>query len=353
MKRMFCILSLIVLSGCGGYSDLGISDENSTEAKRYEILKALDEGNYDKVINALKEDPTYSGAFSPEEGKLNLAAAYVGKAGFDIARLIKNMIDAKDNQDPFAQFVTIVSKTLKDRGSIFLNKALQIYSEIAPACNPVPQDPVKKDACFYKAVVDATLAAVSVKNIVSDPNQWLNPQGCIQDANQNNVGDEAEASACVIEYAVKGSCSISGVTVSNLGDITFTSNGSSFTYTLLEINVSPSYPCTQGNTFYRLIDRKTSTAIVTEGFCTKDFTPCNSPDPNAGCYPCPLVDLETGEDISVTEAITNALDSSQDLINNLVSGTESQQAVEDFVREVCGADLQCTDEEIANYLQSL
>ncbi|EDP76569.1 hypothetical protein [Hydrogenivirga sp. 128-5-R1-1] len=343
----------VLLIGCGGYDGVGLSDDNSAEAKRYEVLKAIDEGNYDFVIQALSSDITYGGAFTQDEGRLNLASAYVGKAGFDANDIVKEMVNTVNNNttsDDFQQFIQALSKNIGTYGTLYLSKASALYGQIAGSCNPAPAEDIKKDACFYRGIVDVATAAVSIVSIVKDVNDWLNPQGCAEDANGNSVGDDADASACAIEYGANGSCTVTGASLTSLNsNLTFTdSQGNNYSFELVKIDVSGGSGCTNTNTFYRLIDNGSGTMAVTEGYCDTNFNPCNTPD-GTTCYPCPVVD--NGDVLDITETIVNTVESSQQIITSLVQGTDTEQAVNDFITEVCGADQNCTESEIASYLQ--
>lgn len=348
-------LSLLMV-GCGGYDSMGLSDKNSVEAKRYEIRKALDEGEYDFVISALEADPTYGGAFTEEEGKLNLAAAYVGKAGFDINDIVNEMVSTATTttqNQKFTQFIQALAKNVGVKGSLFLKKATVKYNEITNACNSTSLNDIEKDACFYKGIVDAATAATTVAAIVKDVEKWINPSGCSDDANQNGVGDDADVSACAISYAVNGSCSIPGVSYASLGYVTFTKDSSSFSFELLKVDVS-SPNCENPNTRYRLIDSGNKTVVVTEGYCKTDFTPCGNLDINVGCYPCPVVDFDTNRPLNITETIVDTIESAVEVITAITpNDTDVNNAVNQYLQEVCGTDQVCTEEEIANYLQSI
>jgi len=348
----FLLLSGVLLS-CGGYDSVGLSDKNSTAAKRYEILQAIDDGNYDHVISVLENDITYGGAFTTAEGRLNLASAYVGKAGFDVNEIVKEIVDNANNttNNDFQQFIQALSTNIGSYGTLYLSKASGLYGQIAGSCNPAPTEDIKRDACFYKGIVDVATAAVGLVKIVNDVNDWLNPQGCSEDANGNNVGDEADASACAIEYKANGSCTVSGASLTSINsNLTFTdSQNNSYSFELVRIDISGGSGCTNTNTFYRLIDNSSGTMAVTEGYCDTNFNSCSPLDPNNGCYPCPVVD--NGNVLDITESIVNTIESSQQIITSLVQGTDAEQAVNDFITEACGADQNCTESEIASYLQ--
>lgn len=354
-KTFLSILSLSLIVSCGGYDSVGLSDENSSEAKRYEILKALDEGNYDFVISNLEKDPTYGGTFSTEEGKLNLAAAYIGKAGLDINGIINIMIDTADRYtgDAFTAFLESLSNQVKTKGSLYLKKAYRIYDEIVQTCTPEPFDEIKKEACFYKDIVNATRAATTLNSVVSNVNSWLNPVGCEDDRNQNGVGDDGEITACAIEYAVSGTCTLQDVNIESAEDIIFTANNFEKTYALLEISVNPSQKCSAYGKYtgYKLVDKVAFTVVATEGYCKSDFSPCENLDLINGCYPCPVVDIETGETVNVVEDVVDSLQNANEIINIIApENSDVKQAVNEYIEEVCGLDKICIQEEIADYL---
>ena len=359
MKAKKLLLGAVLsagIFGCGGYDSVGISDDNTAEARRYEVQQALDEGNYDFVIQALENDPTYGGAFTREEGLMNLAAAYVGRAGFDINDVINELVDIADQttgNDDFSTFIRALTANLRERASLWLRRASETYARIVTSSCTSPATEIERDACFYRAVVDATNAAATVATVVEDVNTWLNPTGCSDDANQNNVGDEADATACAIEYAATGSCTVLGANLSVVNpSLTFRDGTNSYPFELVKIDISPSGDCSNTNTFYRLIDTSTNSVAVTEGYCDTNFNPCGSPD-GSTCFPCPVVDPTSGDAVDIVETVVNTIETSQDIITNLVAGTDAEQAVNDFIQEVCGVDQSCTQDEIANYLQSL
>ncbi len=363
VKILSSIGFVLFAAGCGGYDDLGISSRNSPEARRYEILKALDRGDYDFVIQALAPDPTYGGAFTLEEGRFNLAAAYVGKAGFDANDVLRELVNsAGTTSNSFQLFIEAIASNVSAGNIPYLSRASALYDAVADnVCEQTaPTESLKRDACFYKAIIDAATAAVTVANIVGDVDSWLNPQGCGEDANGNSVGDEADASACAIEYAVaKGndpniappySCNTSAGTVSvdSATNLTFTdSQNNSYSFELLSISVGGGSECNT-QTYYRLIDSSSGALAVTEGYCDTSFNPCSQVDPNAGCYPCPVVD--NGNVLDLVETVVNTIESAQQIITNLVQGTDAEQAVNNFIQEVCGNDGVCTQEDLAGYL---
>ncbi len=372
----FLITSVCFLPAC--------KDDNSPQALRYEILKALDSGDYDKVIDRLENDKAYQKAFSQEELKINLAAAYIGKAGFDAATVINDILNTDNDGDTFKLFAQAISKKAKGQNLILLDKALSNYDEIIGTSNCENTEnlsDLQKDACFLKGLVETAKGTSSLVLVLSNNQQGLEDviekwiegvSPCSQDdVNSTYVFDEVEATACAIEYANNNSCSIpdSNVSVSN---ITF-DNGMS--YTLLKIDINPSPLCTtplNTNTYYKLI--KDNDLVITDGFCKTDFSPCNTPD-GITCFPCPVV--SNGENFTVEDTIIETINNGADSIISVLP--ENQQSdlkenIHEFKVEICSAspsdclcdgtpclsiidvenasELEITEEALANYLKN-
>ena len=350
------IVALSIL-GCGGWDNYGLSDKGSPQAKKYEIQKLLDEGKYSEVISKLANDPTYGGAFSPEEGRIALAAAYIGRAGIDINSIINSIIESGNSQDAFASFLQSMSKAIGVKGLFDLDRAIDQYNSIASTCSPPPQSAIARDACFYRAIVDVIRAGIGLDGILDDLNSWLNPQGCQDDANGNNVADDGDASACAISYAVSPPPSCApGVSYTSLGTVTFSSGSLSKDFEVLKIDVQdPNSPqtCTNVNTLYRLLhDPGTGKYVVlTDGYCDKNFNPCSAPD-GATCLPCPVIDPATGTPLSATKVIIDSVTGASNALGTIIPGSDVDNTVNQYITEVCGTDNVCTDSDIANYLQN-
>ncbi len=355
MKRALMVLLMgtvaLALLSCSGYN----TGDSSAEARRYEILQALDSGNYDFVIQALEPDPTYDGAFTSEEGRLNLAAAYVGKAGFDINDIVKSMINSSGQQqnNDFQNFISTLSETIGGKGYPLLDQATVQYKNIIPDCTLTSLTDIQKDACFYRGIVDATKAATATGLIVGDIDSWLNPQGCTDDANNDNISDGAQATACAIVYAENSAtdCGDSDTTtnLASQGNVIFNTSTGQVTLELTEITIGPAGPCTTSNTFYNLITNN-GEVVVTDGTCDTNLNPCTG-TPSGGCYPCPVFD-PNGQPYTVVNTVVDAIGSSADALTALLpQNSDVSQSIQDFLTEVCGNDGTCTQSDIETYLQ--
>ena len=344
----------LLIGGCGGWDDFGLANKGSPQAKRYAVIRALDRGDYEFVVNALKDDPTYGGAFSEEEGRLNLAAGYIGRAGFDINKIIESITSTGTTGDAFNAFAQKMAKGVTARDLIDMTEASKNYRGVQNSCSPLPAERLKKDACFYRTLIDLVRATLGLNFLVGDITNWFGVSGCDLDANENTIRDYAEASACAITFALGGSC-LAGVVPSNLGQVTFKRNGKNYSFDLVRISVNPSGSCTKANTFYRLIDRQANpnTQAVTIGYCRIDFTPCQSPDPDNGCYPCPVVD-EDGKALTVTGTIADSMNGLIDSIAG-VAGQNSglTNTIESFVENFCGTDKECQPQDISDYINNI
>ncbi len=352
----------IILGSCG------LSDENTPEACKFEVSQALDKGNYDIVINKLKSDPTCSGAYTQEEGKIQLAAAYIGKAGFDIPSLISDIIDSTSkNVNTYQALAQSIAKRISSKSLDALNNAKNLYENVINSyggCNASNLPDIIKDACFYKNLVNTATATSALTlvlgagkgDIVKAVESWINPGVC-DDLNDNNIGDSADASASAIEYAINNSCSITGVNCISNGNLTFIKNSSNYTFELVKVEITDvnnnNSSCSPNPYIeYRLIDNVNNTVVLTDGYCKTDFTSCNSLDIANGCYPCPVIANNNILDLSNTlvDVINNV--NTQE-ISNVVGGSNKEivQDINQLKQDICGQDQTCTLTEIKNYLQ--
>jgi len=356
-------LFAVIVSGCD------FSGEDTSEAKRYEILQKLDEGNYQYVIDKLENDKSYQSAFSKEELKVNLAAAYIGKAGFDINSLINDMINSSDeSNDGYRLFIKALSKRINGNSLNDLDKANIYYKEaignsiqnISDYCDTHKNElsTLQKDACFYIGLVDTAKATSSFGLLLSggtDTNQdgdiaeiivdWLdqssnNSTECKNyDIDNNGIADPADATACEIEYSVNGSCSNPNITTTTQ-NITFTKNNKNYTYTLLTISLNPDLTICNGKSqkvYKKLISQEDGLPVIVDGYCKLDFSQCTD---NNECYPCPVLN-EEGEDKNIAEAVIETINNGADSIISVLP--EEQQndvknAIKDFKKDLCNPD---------------
>ncbi|WP_457624624.1 hypothetical protein [Persephonella sp.] len=357
-KSLTFLLSGVFLFSCGGYDSIGLSDDSSSEACVYDVVNALDDGNYDYVIQKLSSDITCSGGFTVDEGKMNLAAAYVGKAGFSIPDLVNDILktqtDIDFNNYQYDKFIEVLSTKANISNIQMLHQASSLYREIIADCNVQDLTDIQKDACFYRGLVEAAKSSVSLAYSLENVIAWLNPEAC-EDLNNNSIGDNGDMEACALEYAINDSCTIPGVSLTQLGFVTF-EDGT--TYESIKLVVSSSSPECSNNESYKLIyrDQLYGTVVLTEGYCNVNREPCDNPD-GITCVPCPAKDVN-GNPYTIEETVLNAIESAANLITEVVGNTNTdvKDAVDDFRSEVCAAadndPTTCTTEDLVQYLTS-
>ena len=351
MSNIFLII--ILLASCGGYDSLGISDNSSKEAKRYEVLRALDRGDYDYVISALEEDPTYGGAFTEEEGKLNLAAAYLGKAGYDYVEIVNELIDAEE--DPSKSLIKAFARRASGKTIASLDKVLELYNEIKPENCTTAQTFYEKEACFYYGLVSSVQATTGLSlaiggltsdntsNIAEAVEYWLSAnetnlsanETCSIDVNQNGIPDGADISACAIEFGTKFNgtepssynCT-NNATVVYKGNVTFTKDNKDFDFIYVEITVAAGESCSENKTDKILMTETngTYTPVITDGYCNETFDRCTpTNETTTSCYPCPVIveDEDKNNVLDMNEVILDAINNVDTLTE--VIGEESEE----------------------------
>jgi len=361
-KKITIFLTGMFIASCGGYDGIGLSDDGTGEACRYDIATALDAGNYDYVIQKLSSDITCNGGMTEEEGRLNLAAAYVGSAGFTIPDIVNDILQSQIDTNfnnlqnyQFDQFLDVLSTRAKPSNITLLEKAAQTYRSVADNCTAVNLTDIERDACFYRGLVEAARSSISLAFTLDNVNSWLNPGQC-EDLNGNLIGDNGDIEACSIEYAVNNSCTISGVNYTSFGNVTFNDG---ITYESVRFTVKSTDPNCSDNETYKLIYRSgaVKTVVLTEGYCDTNYNSCSAPD-GTNCLPCPVLDAN-GNPYTIEGTILDAIESAANLITETVGNVNAdvQQAVDDFRNEVCTADdndpTTCTSQDLAKYLTTI
>ncbi len=165
---------IIGLSGCGDHNNFlgSLADDTSIEAKIEEAQIALDQGDCETAINgftsAFNDDPNNVGI------RVNLAAAYTCRAGFNVTALIRIGADyvSKGQNDQFNLFKAIAdaaANLTSDSWNEDTNDAIRLLTAdnvtIIPGsydCAPYNNDP---DAAFNQAIVFAIRAVMAVATL--------------------------------------------------------------------------------------------------------------------------------------------------------------------------------------------
>lgn len=170
---------------------VGCDDKDSNEAKKYELQKALDDGDYAKVLRMT------SNCGNDEACNMDRAAAYMGRAGFTLPSV---MVAISDNSDQ--EFYKTLGRNTKSTSvddlnnskSIYKNKIISKYG--TTPCEKGTADHNKasyhaKSACFNNGMVTMAQSATLMSKL-SD----INASGSLQYAGDSK--DDADAVAALL-----------------------------------------------------------------------------------------------------------------------------------------------------------
>ncbi|ADH85622.1 hypothetical protein [Desulfurivibrio alkaliphilus] len=384
----------LLLVGCSG-------DKSSEEACRYDAIMALNKGNYDRALNLLDKSACRS-AFSEDELLLNRAAAYIGRAGYDILDLVKEIVNADDDDDTKtdARLIEAFAERASGGGMNDLDRATSAYRKmlldeallgdtIRAACKESEQrnlSDFQKDACFNNGLLAAAKAAATFSLLfggsegLDELKAWLAKSDdleCKVDRNQDGKADQGQITSCALKVAKDPSddCGSASIAGERGAAINFTpENTDSLELIPVRVEIAIDNTCLAevsgqtgvvGDKFirYRMLSEVTAgsytAAIVdTEGFCQADMTPCDSPDyaaaiANNTCWPCPVINDE-GKLITITDTLVTALNEDVDSLVAMLPKDEQEEVQEDldeFRAEICGAPCdEITEDMIIDYL---
>ena len=310
------------------------SDKDTPEACRYETTMNLDAHNYDAVLQ------------SPCATTMQLAAAYFGKAGYDTRVVLNRFIDAKSaagNRDLGVYMGSLISRVTTPMLDN-LSRSDSGYASI-----PATSDEYL-DSQFLLSLVRAVRALAIIKTVIDS-----NGTGVLSDCdiNGNNIPDEADALSCALVSAgsttpTTAPCVFSawtGTATPEAADIVF--SGQTGTYRGLLVTVPTLTTPVSCPTDYKkllYLDPGTNTyrATITVGTCQAS---------DLQMWPCPsaaaqdfLSSFQTDVDGAVT-SLTTALTGTGS------TASEVQQSIENIRTQACGADVVCTADELATYIQ--
>ena len=165
---------MIGLSGCGDHNNFfgSLADDNSIEAKIQEAQIALDNGDCQTAINgftdAFNHDPSDVGI------RVNLAAAYTCRAGFNIPALIRIVADFVSSNESADQFdllkaiadatVDLVSATWDADTAQAVSLLTDQNLPVTGGCTPVPFA-YNPDAAFNQAIISTVRAVMAVTSL--------------------------------------------------------------------------------------------------------------------------------------------------------------------------------------------
>ena len=358
------LAAVLTFTGC---------DENTDDACVYGVQLDLDKGNYDSVVTELDNNGSCNGAMSMTDSWLNLAAAYNGKAGLTVSKLLGSVIGS-DGADPMLSFMTSFAASATPDGLLNLEKARTVYSYIDNSCDG-NETGVQGEACLFDGLTTLTQAVGSLTAIIgADTLAILSADSLVtggaDDVDGSTTADQLEITACAITDASTSlaGCGLSPSVATYVASGTlFLGEGDTTNYVVREYTVASadlaSFPDTVE---YKLINTDTApdTLVTTNGLANANGEVC--PAIAVDCFPKP-VRSEDGNTTTVTSGLLvvlneGGLDSMDALLPSADDGTDSNVTgdLQTTIYDACVAaggtctdDNQVDEEELAAYLENL
>lgn len=319
----------IVLAGCGDNAFNSGSDDGSTEACKYDVLKSLDNGEYDQVIASSCVDT------------MDKAAAYMGKSGYDVNDVVEGMIDANSSSsgDEVGVYMNDLVETVSNDSLKNLYLARSTYGL-------VPTTDSNYDSARFNNVVlvNSLIALSNIKGVMGGTTI---PDTSTCDRNNNGTPDKADSAGCAFYIAAGlSSCSSMGASFSApTPNLLFT--GFSATYTGYTVTIDNNGGPTTDPACWATEKKLLSSGVVvatTSDTCT---------DQSGDTWPCPFEDA--GVPVDVVSVFEEILKSADDFLGTIIDtdDTEISVAIDELLTDACGADAICTSQEIADYLQNM
>jgi len=329
-KKLFLSSISIILA-----STLFTGCDESTSSCKFDIQKSLDNKEYQKTVDLL--DNQCQLVLSNKDMQTNYGFAYLGLAGLDMYSVLANLVNPDNkNSSGFGGFISSINDKSNDQSLSYLKQATSHFNKTKDNldCNDINLNYAYKDICFYKGITETLKASLTFNYLTDDLDSFVN--------GDNTNPDDMAASACAMEYALKGSCSNTDIlSVTELPAITFIPNNK--TYTPLNINI-------KGVVYQHLISKTAipNTSILVKDSCDLNFITCNTIGTN--CYACPVDKSNSKEELSSIDLLVDSLNGGLDTIGSLTDDPEVNSSIEDFKSEISADGRVITNQDILDYL---
>ncbi len=329
----------LLLGGC-------LADPDTPQACRHEVGLALSAAQWDRALRLLDSRDCEVG-FTLEERQMNYAAAYAGRAGFDLPELAERIIPharlTDGRPDPERLLRLFLDFRPAWNSLTDLVRAQQHYTQLLSvqgyeplaACrrhNRQNLTRLQRDACFHYGLVGLVQGLAAFSLLIPDQfEEWLAGRGdCSVDHNRSGMPDQAEASACALQAADEvpieqaGNCaSLPGAgtvvwqRLLSQPTLSFFDRGLPVAQlTPLQIRLQAGTSCSGERQYLRLLTPAPHPSLgLTSGYCSSSDINrrCEQLDPDADCWPCPVLLPERGVS-TVHRGILQALNGEAELI---------------------------------------
>ncbi|WP_457745083.1 hypothetical protein [Sulfurimonas sp.] len=351
---LLVVISL-VFSGCG----------DSDTTCRIDVQKALDKGNYDKVISDL--NGVCSGAYTTSDLNMNLAAAYMGKSGYSVSDVADMLINSDNNGgDSFTSFLSSVDAK-KTADSLPLLSTANEYFLKAIANGSIDKSTV---LCSLSRINNSNDSRVTNACLYIGFNLTIQASNTITyltgniDTLISSINDDTNTTPYDMRAsldALAWSMGLNDPTITDpaITDKEITIDGNPFTHIKVDY--------TNHGTFYRLAkstNNDNNTTVITDGYCDSDGnkTACAGIENSDGsidinnplsssCYACPVL-LDKNATLGVAQLLVDTLNNGADTIAAVSNDPDISNSIDDFKEEITGSrDGTVTIDDIIKYLQ--
>ncbi|TEW55930.1 hypothetical protein E2R68_02230 [Psychromonas sp. RZ22] len=305
--------SVALLSGCGEQS----IDDNC----RYYVQQDLDNKNYDDAITKL-ESTTCQDNYSDDDYLIDLASAYLGRAGYSLPSILAAVLDNKSTDDSFLNFSTDIAdlKTTNTLANLQLSHDTSLQYLNAQCNDIADKTPTEVGICLTQAVIGLTKTALAIDFLSGgDIKDW-----------KDNASGAMKQSTCAIGYSTaytadnsislpySASCQ-SPIQVESSEEVTFSNGTISKTYQHLKVTggTEDKYYL-QSSSTDSATNNVASNIVFTENFCQTDFTVCSVINETT-CYVCPS---QEEDDLVVNSFVLDSLNDGLSNIDSLFAHKE-------------------------------
>jgi len=330
------LVMVILAMGCGDDNYLrSLSNNDSDSACQYQISMDLDSGNYDAVIA------------SSCANYMDMAAAYLGKAGFEIFNIVNSMIKSNDSDDkPLKTFMNELAGSKTTQEIRDLDYSMSHYSLVNTANGYSPDQ--EKDAMFIRDILMMPAISYMFLKLAMDPDGDGEISGC--DINGNNVPDEVDATSCALIVAGGTvDCSSRGITLddSTYRTLNFPDHLGIYNGLIMNYAGATNTTCPD-NKYYKLLYGGNSVAVTTIEKCID----ASYPDVPPVEWNCPYEDSQ-GKPGDLLKAFNDGLQDSFSTMYSIGFSHDSEiyMSVNSVSTDACGGGSNdCSETDLQTYL---
>lgn len=337
------IVSALLVSGCGGSE----GNEGNEGEVALELQYFLDEGKYGSVISLLE------GKAQTKNQKIALGAAYIGRAGFSISKIIE-VIASSANDTNGSATSTLISN-LSSKGSATalsdLTSGKRYYNEVVSAELCADENQTKTipqtDLCFFSGLA-------SMARLATTMGYLGNIESVFEQDGTEDI--KMKASTCAMRYAFEDENLSDDCDITSDGNVTFVQSNT--TYEAISVNSA-----FEDGTYDYLITYDTvRSSVVTSGYCRlNDFSTrtdilTRTVARASGYYVCPLKETVESEELTVNNLIVDALNGDLDAVGAMSSSSQEDidqlraDILEANGRNITDENTTITAEDVAKYL---